>query len=168
MRRTTGFGAARATLVVMATALGVRCWRDKIALVVLEDASGAEPRIVLRRRSKLTVTSDSDRVRWVHKTVTEAIEEAKATTVAVRISDASHADQRRAEHDGVALHAGAVQDIEVVTLRRQSMLKPLGVRSGAGMWVDFQKTDPFLGRFVADEKDAAMAARAALNRGTTR
>ena len=135
---------------------------------MLEDASGAEPRIVLHRRSRLTVTSDSDRARWVHKTVTEAIEEAKATMVAVRISDDSHADQRRAEHDGVALHAGAVQDLEVVTMRRQSMLKPLGVAAGTGMWADFQKTDPFLGRFVADEKDAAMVARVALNRVTTR
>lgn len=152
----------------MMTALGVRCWKDKIALVVLEDVPGSEPRIVLHRRSKLAVTSDGDRVRWVHQAVIEAIQEGNASTVAVRISDDFHADQRRAEHEGVALHAGAALNLEVVTMRRQSMLKPLGVPPGKGMWADFQRANPFVGQFVADERDAAMAARSVLGRGTTR
>lgn len=164
----TNSTAACATLVDVAISLGVRCWKDRIALVALDHLSAADPGVVLHRRSKLAGTSDSDRVVWVHKIVTEAIEEAEASIMAVRISDDAHADQRRAEHDGVALHAGAARDLEVMTLRRQSMLKPLGVPSGAGAWAKFQKTDPFLTQFVADEKEAAMAARAALNRGSPR
>jgi hypothetical protein len=153
----------------MEVVLGVRCWKDKIAVVAVSGAPGGDPTVVLHRRGKLPAgVSDTDRVEWVHKMVVEAIEEAKADVVAVRVSDADP-DQHRAEHEGVALLAAAgVQGCKGMTLRRQSMLKPLGVPAGAGAWKEFPKTDPFVSGFVLEEREAVMAARAALNRGTAR
>jgi hypothetical protein len=151
----------------MAVVLGVRCWKDRVALVALDGEPGGEPMVVLHRRGKLPGGgSDVDRVEWVHKTVMEAIEESKATLVAVRVSDADP-EQHRAEHEGVALLAAAgAQGCQGVALRRQSMLKPLKVPAGVGAWKEFPKSDPFISTFVLDEREAAMAARAALNRGT--
>ena len=152
----------------MAVVLGVRCWKDKVALVAVSAAPGGDPTVVLQRRGRLPASvSDTDRVEWVHKMVVEAIEEARADVVAVRVSDADP-DQHRAEHEGVALLAAGARGCRGITLRRQSMLKPLGVPSGAGAWKEFPKTDPFISGFVLDEREAAMAARAALNRGTAR
>jgi hypothetical protein len=148
----------------MAIVLGVRCWKDRVAIVALSGDPGSTPTIVLHRRSKLpTGGSEADRVRWVHNVVVEAIEEAKVDRVAVRVSDADP-DQHRAEHEGVALLAAADKGCEAVSLRRQSMLKPLRVPAGAGAWAAFPKNDPFISDFVLDERDAAMAAKAALNR----
>jgi hypothetical protein len=144
----------------MAIVLGVHCWKDRVALVALSGDPGSTPLVVLHRRSKLpTGAADVERVRWVHKVVVEAIEETKADRVAVRVSDANP-DQHRAEHEGVALLAGCAG----MCLRRQSMLKPLGVPAGAGAWAAFSKNDPFITGFVVDEREAAMAAQAALNR----
>jgi hypothetical protein len=148
----------------MAIVLGVRCWKDRLALVALSGDPGSTPTIVLHRRSKLpTGGSEADRVRWVHNVVVEAIEEAKADRVAVRVSDADP-DQHRAEHEGVALLAAASKRCDTVSLRRQSMRKPLGVPAGAGAWAAFPKSDPFISDFGLDERKAAMAAKAALNR----
>ncbi len=150
----------------MTIVLGVRCWKDRVALVALSGDPGSDPTVVLHRRSKLPAGgSDADRVRWVHKVIVEAVEESKADRVAVRVSDADP-DQSRAEHEGVALLAAVNKGCATMSLRRQSMLKPLGVPAGAGAWAAFPKNDPFISCFVLDEREAAMAARASLNRGT--
>jgi hypothetical protein len=150
----------------MAVVLGVRCWKDRIALVALAGDPGDDPDVVLHRRAKLPSSArDAERVVWVNKTVAEAIEESGADALAVRVSDADP-DQVRSEHEGIALFAAASRALPVTTLRRQSMVKPLGVRREAGAWKEFPKTDGFISGFVGDEKDAAMAARAMLNRGT--
>lgn len=113
----------------VAVVLGVRCWKDRIALVALAAHPGDHPDVVLHRRVKLPSGAlDGERVLWVHKTVTEAIEEAGAEALAVRVSDAE-ADQVRAEHEGVAMFAAANRGLRVVILRRQSMLKPLWGRA---------------------------------------
>lgn len=150
----------------MAVVLGVRCWRDRLALVALSSDPAGSPHLMLHRRVKLPGGdgSDADRIRWVHKTVVEAIEEAGAEAVAVRVSDADP-EQLRTEHEGVALFAGANRGLPVATLRRQSMLKPLGVGREAGAWKAFPKRDSFVSGFVGDEQEAAMVARAMLNRG---
>ncbi len=51
-------------------------------------------------------------------------------------------------------------------MRRQSMIKPLGVGQVKGAWAEFQKKDEFISGFVGNEREAAMVARAVLNRGT--
>lgn len=153
-------------LRALTTVLGVRCWKHQVAIVAISDDAGAGATVVLHRRSKLPAgLGDGERADWVYKAVVEAIEESKAAAVAVRVSDADP-DQHRAEHDGAALLAAAHRKLQATTLRRQSMLKPLGVPSGRGEWAQFPKQDPFISGFVGEEREAAMAARTVLNLGT--
>ena len=150
----------------MPVVLGVRCWKDRIAFVAISGEPGNEPDVALHRRVKLPAeASDGDRVQWVHKAVVEAIEESEADALAVRVTDGDP-QQHRSEHEGIALLAAATRGLPVVSLRRQSMIKALGVSRQSGAWRAYLTSDPYLAGFVGDEQEAAMAARAMLNRGT--
>lgn len=150
----------------MPTVLGVRCWKDRVALVALRGDPHGTPDVVLHRRANLPAgATDGDRARWVHKTVIEAIEESAANSVAVRVSDGD-ADQQRAEHEGVTLLAAASRGLMASDMRRQSMTSLLSVGRLKGAWAQFPKADQFISGFVVDEREAAMAAQAVLNRGT--
>jgi hypothetical protein len=148
----------------MSAVLGVRFWKDKVALVAIEGDAGADLTVKFHRRAKLAArATDAERVRWVHNTIVEALDESHAGALAVRIAERDP-DQLRAEHDGVTLAAAANRNLEVATFRRMSMLKPLGIGRASGDWAAFPKSDPFVSTFVGDEQEAAMAARAMLNR----
>lgn len=139
--------------------LGVRCWKDKIALVVVQD--GATPEVVFRRRQSASTSTDpGQRLAWFAKAVTEAIEETGCDGVSVRIADSSP-DQDRAEAEGAVLAASAISGKQALRYRRQSMMKPLKVDRSAGAWNSFQRSDAFIGGLIGDEKDAAMASLAA-------
>lgn len=142
--------------------LGVRCWKDKIALVAVDD--GDPPTIVHASRPKAPATDDPGLLAaWFGRSLTEALGEADFEGVAVRIADRDPT-QERAQAEGAVLAAAAEAGLQTVTLRRQSMLKPLEVPSGRGEWAKFPKEDPFFGALVGDEKDAAMASLAATRR----
>ena len=143
--------------------LGVRCWASRIALAVAEDSPDGPVAVFVRRQPCPTGLNPGERAAWFAKVVTEAIDESGATGVAVRIAD-SGPDQERAEADGAVLASAALRGLTGVTLRRQSLLKPLGVPRGAGGWAAFQKSDPFIGALVGDLKDAAMASLGAARR----
>ena len=147
----------------MATWLGVRCWKDRIALVAVdEDTRG--PQCVLRRRTKVpTGLDEGRRADWFHKITTEAIEECHPVGVAVRISDAGD-DRVRSENDGAVLVAAAHANLPSITLGWQKMRAPLGVSKEAGAWKAFPKTDPFISGLIGDERDVAMAALASVRR----
>lgn len=139
--------------------LGVRCWKDKISFVAVED--GATPRVVFRRRQSAPASIDpGQRVAWFAKAVTEAIEETLCDGVSVRIADSSP-DQDRAEAEGAVLAATALSGRQTLRYRRQSLMKPLRVDRFAGAWNSFQRSDEFIGSLIGDEKDAAMASLAA-------
>lgn len=148
----------------MAVVLGVRFWKDKVALVAIDGEAGTNPVVKFHRRAKLPPKgSDAERVRWVHNTIVEALQESGADALAVRTAERDP-DQHRAEHDGIALAAAANRNLDVATFRRMSMLKPLGIGRASGDWAAFPKSDPFVSEFVSDEQEAAMAARSMLNR----
>jgi hypothetical protein len=138
--------------------LGVRCWKDKLALVVVRD--GSPPMVAFARRQAAPDLEDpGERAAWFARAVTEAIEETDCAGVSVRVADAD-ADQERAEAEGAVLAAAHLAGRPTRRFRRQSLLKPLRVGREAGAWKAFQKSDPFVGGRVADEKDAAMASLA--------
>lgn len=83
--------------------------------------------------------------------------------VAVRVSDTGPA-QDRAEAEGAVLSVAGQRAVPAVTLRRQSLVKPLGVPRAPGAWASFQKDDSFVGSLPAKEKDAAMASLGAARR----
>lgn len=141
-------------------ALGVRCWKDRIALVVVEEAPDG-PTVRFSRRQKAPSSSDPGEVTaWFGKMTEEAIQESGATVVSVRIADTSP-EQGRAHAEGAVLAAAYRAGATCKTYRRQSLMKPLGVARTTGAWDRFQKVDPFIGSLVGEEKDAAMASLAA-------
>jgi hypothetical protein len=74
--------------------LGVRCWRDKLALVAVQD--GSPPTVAFaRRQAAPDVEAPGERAAWFARAVTEAIEETDCAGVSVRLADAD-ADQERA------------------------------------------------------------------------
>lgn len=135
--------------------LGVRCWAKKIALVVVDD-TGDEPQVTLKRRQPCPETDPGRRAAWFARMAVEALSESGSVGLAVRVAD-SAADQERAEAEGAVLAAAAEAGVETKRLRRQSLVKPLGVPRVAGAWRDFPRTDPFLKSLVGEERDAAMA-----------
>lgn len=139
--------------------LGVRCWKDKIAVVVVAD--GTPPTLTMARRQPAPTGAEPGvRAAWFANVVSEAIDETGCNGVAVRVAD-NDPDQARAEAEGAVLAAGASAGLPTKTFRRQSLVKPLGVPAGAGAWKQFQKDDSFVGAQVGDEKDAVMASLAA-------
>lgn len=140
--------------------LGVRCWKDKIALVVV--AEGDPPEVEFRRRQPSpAINEPAARAGWFGKVVREALNEVECEGVSVRVAD-TDPDQLRAEAEGAVFAAAGAAGLPAKRFRRQSLLKPLGVERSAGAWQAFQKSDAFIGGFVGDEKDAAMASLAAL------
>jgi len=110
------------------TWLGVRCWKDKLAMVAVED--GATPSVLFVRRHAAPTSDDPGaRVAWFARTVVEAAEEAKCNGVSVRVADANP-DQERAEAEGAVLSASHSAGFETRRYRRQSLLKPLGAGRG--------------------------------------
>jgi hypothetical protein len=139
--------------------LGVRCWKDKLALLAVQD--GKPPTVAFARRQAVPKVEDpGERAAWFARAVTEALEETDCAGVSIRVADADP-DQERVEAEGAALAAAHLAGRPTRRFRRQSLLKPLGVGREAGAWKAFQKDDPFVGRLVGDEKDAAMASLAA-------
>lgn len=139
--------------------LGVRCWKEKLALVAVQD--GKPPTVAFARRQAVPKIEDpGERAAWFVRAVTEAIEETDCAGVSVRVADADP-DQERAEAEGAVLAAAHLAGRPTVRLRRQSLLKPLAIGREAGAWKAFQKEDAFVGTLVGDEKDAAMASLAA-------
>lgn len=139
--------------------LGVRCWKDRIAVVAVID--GQPPTVLLERRQAAPRSEDpGERSAWFARTVREAIEETACSGVSVRVAD-SGPDQARAEAEGAVFAAAHLAGRPTRRFRRQSMMKPLGVPRGAGEWSAFQRDDQFIGSLVADAKDAAMASLAA-------
>lgn len=137
--------------------LGVRCWRDKIALVAVHDADTG-PEVTFQRRQPVPETTDpGERTGWFAKVVLEAINESRCTGVSVRIAD-SNPVQERAEAEGAVLAAAHENGVPTARYRRQSLTRPLGIDRAQGAWATFQRRDPFIGALVGDEKDAAMAA----------
>jgi hypothetical protein len=137
--------------------LGVRCWKDKVALVAVADSPDG-PKVVLQRRQPAPRGGDAgSRAAWFARIATEAIEESGSGGVSVRIAD-SNPDQARVEAEGAVLAAAGQAGLPTRTFRRQSLMKPLGVGRGTGDWKRFQQEDGFVGGMVGDEKDAAMAA----------
>lgn len=137
--------------------LGVRCWKDRIALVAVRDAT-AHPEVVLRRRQPVPDTTDpGERAAWFAKTAAEAMGESSCGGVSVRVAD-SDPDQMRAEAEGAVLATANQRGLLARTMRRQSLMKPLEVPREKNAWKSFQKEDDFIGALVGDEKDAAMAA----------
>lgn len=144
--------------------LGVRCWTGRIAVAVVDDGASGGPLLTFARRQPCPAALDPGaRAAWFARVVTEAIDEAGAVGVAVRVADSSP-DQDRAEAEGAVLAAAALSGRIGVTFRRQSLLKPLGVGRQAGAWAAFQRNDSFVGSLLGDLKDAAMASQAASRR----
>lgn len=143
--------------------LGVRCWPDRIALVAVE-AGPDGSRVCFRRRQPCPKNLDPGRrVAWFARVTGEAIDESGGDGVAVRVAD-SGPTQLRAEAEGAVLACAGQRGLATMTLRRQSLIKPLGVSRRSGGWTEFQKHDPLIGSLVGDEKDAAMASLGAARR----
>lgn len=104
-----------------------------------------------------------DRAAWYAMSASEALTESGATGVAVRIADGD-SDRKRSVAEGAVLAVAGAARVPTVELRRQSLMKPLGVGSGAGAWSAFQKSDAFIGSLLVDERDAAMASLGAARR----
>lgn len=139
--------------------LGVRCWKDKIAFVAVDD-TGPTPIVTFKRRQPVPSTSDpGERAGWFARTASEAITETACAGVSVRVAD-SDPNQVRAEAEGAVLATANEAGLPTITVRRQSLMRPLGIKNTAGAWKTFQKEDAFVGGLVGDEKDAAMASLA--------
>jgi hypothetical protein len=147
--------------------LGVRCWKDKVALAVVHD-SESDPVLALNRREQLPngVTDAGRQAHWFFEVVDEAIAESSADGLAICISSGD-ADQSRASFEGAAAVAAAARGVPVKLMRKQGMWKPLGLpdRKGA-TWDRFMKQDPLMSSLVGDLKEAAAASLAAERRGT--
>lgn len=140
--------------------LGVRCWKDRLALVFVVD--GEPPSVSFERRQPAPKATDpGEKAAWFAKAVQEAIAETGCDGVSVRVADAN-ADQERAEAEGAVLAAAGLAGCATRRFRRQSLMKPLAVPRTSGAWQAFQKDDPFVGGLLKDQKDAAMASLAAL------
>jgi len=136
--------------------LGVRCWKERIAVLAVDDGPGG-PSVVFRRRQNCPKGLEPGaRAAWFARVAAEAVEESGCGGVAVRIAD-SNCEQLRCEAEGAVLAGASAAGLRTITLRRQSLIKPLSVPKGAGSWKAFQAQDPFIGSLIGDEKDAAMA-----------
>ena len=145
--------------------LGVRCWKDKVALAVVDEA-GAGPQVTFERRQQLPKgESDAGRqARWFFQVVDEALAETTADGLAICVSSGD-ADQRRAGFDGAVAVAAAVHEVPVKLLRKQSMWKPLGLADAKGAtWTQYMRNDAVMGNLVGDLKEAAAASLAGARR----
>ena len=145
--------------------LGVRCWKNRIALVVIDDHTDG-PRVLFRRREGAPErgSDHGPHVAWFHRVVSEVIEEARPEGVAVRVAN-SDPEQVRAECEGAVAVAAAQRGLPAMSLRQQGMWKPLGLPNAkAATWKAFQSEDSLIGSLVQEEKDAAMASLAAARR----
>lgn len=134
-----------------------------MSLVVVED-SATGPEVTFRRTQPCPNESDPGRrSAWFGRVVAEAMDAVDVAGVAVRVADAGPV-QDRAEAEGAVLSTAGQRGVPAVTLRRQSLVKPLSVPRASGAWASFQKNDPFVGSLPAKEKDAAMASLAAARR----
>lgn len=144
--------------------LGVRCWKDRIAMVAVKD--GPTPEVSFRRRQKSPARTDryGPHVAWFYAVTLEAIEEIAPEGVVVRVANTG-AEQVRSECEGAVAVAAAHSDLPVRALRQQSMWKPLGVANARSTtWSAFLKSNPLLSTLVVDEKEAACASWAASRR----
>ena len=144
--------------------LGVRCWKDRIALVVVED--GEPPTVLFNRRHKAPARAEDHgpHVLWFHRMVVEAIEETKPDGVAIRIASVDP-DQIRAECEGAVAVAAAQAKLPTMDLRQQRMWNPLGVADAKSTsWKAFLQIDPTISSLVGEEREAACASLAASRR----
>jgi len=129
----------------------------------VEDSANG-PQVAFRRSQPCPTDSDPGRrAAWFGRVVAEALDAVDVVGVAVRVSDTGPA-QDRAEAEGAVLSVAGQRAVPAVTLRRQSLVKPLGVPRTPGAWASFQKDDSFVGSLPAKEKDAAMASLGAARR----
>ena len=143
--------------------LGVRCWRDKIALALVDDDPDG-PRLVRQLRDRAPATDDDGELAlWFCRMTRDAIDAWQPVGIAVRISDATP-EQTRALHEGAVLVAAAERGLPTQVLRRSNMVNLLDASNGPGGWTMFQRNDPFVGGLVADLRDAGMASLVASRR----
>ncbi|MFP5256705.1 MAG: hypothetical protein ACLGI8_12760 [Acidimicrobiia bacterium] len=147
--------------------LGVRCWKDKVALAIV-DNSATGPALTFDRRQQMP-KGDADvgrQARWFFQVVEEALADTGADGLAICVSSGD-ADQTRASFEGAAAVAAGMRGVPVQLMRKQGMWKPLGLADRkSGTWSDFMKHDALMSALVGDLKEAAAASLAAERRGT--
>ena len=147
--------------------LGVRCWKDKVAMALVSEESD-QPRVEFSRRepSPKGQTDTGKNSYWFWQVIDEALEESSATGIAIVVS-AGDADQTRAMYEGAVAAAAGARDMPVVLLRKQGMWKPLGLQDAkSATWDSFMREDQLLGELVGDLKEAAAASLVAERRGS--
>lgn len=149
------------------TWLGVRCWKDKVALAAVHDS--AEGLVLVFDRRQQLPKGDPDlgrQAHWFFQVVDEALAETEVSGLAICVSSGD-ADQTRASFEGAAAVAAATHGVPVKLMRKQGMWKPLGLTDRKGAtWDRFLKEDRLIGQLVGDLKEAAVASLAAARRGS--
>lgn len=140
------------------TWLGIRCWKDKIAMAVVVD-DPVEPQVGFERPHSMPKgeTDVGQQAHWFFRVVDEALTETSAAGLAIFVSS-GEIDQSRAIFEGAASASAGARRVPVRLLRKQAMWKPLGIADAKGAsWSAFMKDDRLFGQLVADTKEAAAA-----------
>lgn len=143
--------------------LGIRCEAKSIAIVLVEDGDDGPAMTFHRFQKTPDGLQPGEQAAWFAKVVDEALDEVDVDGVALRIAD-QDPKLERGHAEGAVLAAVGRRHKPTQMLRRQSLVKPLGVAKGQGAWASFQRDDPFVGGLVGKYKDAAMASLGALRK----
>lgn len=147
--------------------LGVRCWKDKIAMAAVDD-SGAVPEVIFQRRDTIP-KGESDfgrQAQWFCRVVEEALTDCGAEGLAIYVSG-GRAEQVRASFEGAAAVAGGTYGVPVRLMRRQNLWKTLGLTDfKKATWDYFIKQDDLMSGLVGEIKEAAAVSLAAQRRET--
>lgn len=142
--------------------LGVRCWPDRVALVVVDDAPSS-PVVAFQRRERAPA-GDIDLgqlARWIQQLATEVLEATAPEGLALYTSS-GEVDQVRASLEGAVAAAAGRRAIPTKLVHRKNVWKPIGVANAkTEAWnAHLRSAAPFVG-LVAELWEATAASLAA-------